>query len=270
MIKTEARNPKTMHIDKMTAGEIVAVIQKENKNAVDAIDTELPAIAKAIEEIARRMAEGGRLFYTGCGTSGRLGVLDASECPPTFGVAHDLVVGIIAGGDTALRFAVEGAEDDAEAGKADLLARKLTKKDSVVGISAAGGAAYVVGALSFAKEVGAFTVALSCNEGCQIERIADVGIHTDTGAEAVTGSTRMKAGSAHKMVLNMISTGVMIRLGHVYENMMINLRPSNIKLKRRMKDIVAQIVGCDEEYADTLLSQNEWNIRKAVAAAERG
>ena len=269
MIKTEERNLKTMHIDKMSASEIAAVIQEENKHAVNAIDTELPAIARAIEEITHRMTSGGRLFYVGCGTSGRLGVLDASECPPTYGVPHELVVGIIAGGDRALRFAVEGAEDDTNAGKADLMAHGLTEKDSVVGISAAGGAAYVIGALSFAKEIGAFTVALSCNAGCAIEKISDVGIHTDTGAEAVTGSTRMKAGSAHKMVLNMISTGVMIRLGHVYENMMINLRPSNIKLTKRMIGIVAQIVGCDAEKAENLLSENEWNIRKAVTAAKK-
>ena len=269
MIKTEKRNPQTTHIDKMTAEEIVAVIQEENKNAVNAIDTELPTIAEAIEEIARRMSLGGRLFYMGCGTSGRLGVLDASECPPTYGVPHGLVVGIIAGGDKALRFAVEGAEDNAEAGIADLMAYAPTEKDSVVGISAAGGASYVIGGLSAAKEVGAFTVALSCNAGCAIETIADVGIHTDTGAEAVTGSTRMKAGSAHKMVLNMISTGVMIRLGHVYENLMINLRPSNIKLKKRMIGIVSEIVGCDEKTAEALLSENEWNIRKAVTAAKK-
>lgn len=270
MLRTEERNPKTKNIDEMTPQEIACVIQEENKNAVNAIDAALPAIASAIEKIALRMAEGGRLFYVGCGTSGRLGVLDASECPPTYGVPHGLVNGIIAGGDKALRFAAEGAEDNEKAGRDDLMAYGITEKDSVVGISAAGGASYVIGALSYGKEVGALTAALSCNAGCAIEKIADIAINTDTGAEVVAGSTRMKAGSAHKMVLNMISTGVMIRLGYVYENLMINLRPSNIKLKKRMIGIVSEIVGCAEACAETLLSENEWNIRKAVETAKKG
>ena len=258
-----------MRLDKMSSLEAVKLMNDEDKTVAFAVEKALPEIARAVDFAVASFNEGGRLIYIGAGTSGRLGVLDASECPPTYGVPHELVVGIIAGGDTALRFAVEGAEDDADMGRSDLMARGLTEKDSVVGISAAGGAAYVIGALTFARERGAFTVALSCNEGCAMEKIADVGIHTDTGAEVITGSTRMKAGSAHKMVLNMISTGVMIRLGHVYENMMINLRPSNIKLKKRMIGIVAQIVGCDAERAEILLSENEWNIRKAVTAAKK-
>jgi N-acetylmuramic acid 6-phosphate etherase len=175
-----------------------------------------------------------------------------------------LVVGIIAGGDGALRRAVEGAEDSAEAGRNDLAARELNENDAVVGISAAGGAGYVLGGLDYAREVGALTIALSCNEGCPIEQIADIGIHPDTGAEVVTGSTRMKAGSAHKMILNMISTGVMIRQGYVYENLMIHLRPSNIKLRARMIRIVSDILGVDLTEAEQLLEQNDFVIRQAV------
>jgi N-acetylmuramic acid 6-phosphate etherase len=264
MIKTEMRNEDSRHIDRMSTADMMRLMQQENLNAVHAIDSQLEAIGRAVDEISERMARGGRLFYIGCGTSGRLGVLDASECPPTFGVSPDLVVGIIAGGDGALRRAVEGAEDSAEAGRGDLVARELNENDAVVGISAAGGAGYVLGGLGYAKEVGALTIALSCNEGCPIEQIADIGIHPDTGAEVVTGSTRMKAGSAHKMILNMISTGVMIRQGHVYENLMIHLRPSNIKLRARMIRIVSDILGVDGAEAERLLEQNDFVIRQAV------
>lgn len=264
MIKTEQRNPKTMHIDRMETSDMVRIMQEENKNAVNAIDSQLTAITAAIDAISQRMQKGGRLFYIGCGTSGRLGVLDASECPPTYGVPKDLVVGIIAGGDTALRNAVENAEDSKDFGKKDLAAYNITEQDSLVGISVAGGAAYVLGAMEYARSCGALTVALSCNAGCPIEHLADISIHPNTGAEVVTGSTRMKAGSAHKMILNMISTAVMIKQGHVYENMMINLRPSNIKLKNRMISIVCDITGCDPEEAERLLAENGYVIKAAV------
>ena len=266
MLKTEMRNEKTTHIDRMSTAEMMRVMQDENVHAAMAIETELDTIAQAVDAITERMREGGRLFYIGCGTSGRLGVVDASECPPTYGVPHGLVVGIIAGGDGAIRKAVEGAEDSRQMGYADLSAYELTDKDSVVGISVAGGASYVLGAFDLAKEKGALTVAISSNEGCPIEQIADFGIHPDTGAEVVTGSTRMKAGSAHKMILNMISTSVMIKLGHVYENLMINLRPSNIKLRDRMIRIVRDITGEDYDTAEQLLNDNEFNIRLAVEA----
>ena len=266
MLKTEMRNEKTTHIDRMSTAEMMRVMQDENLHAAMAIETELDAIGRAVDAITERMREGGRLFYIGCGTSGRLGVVDASECPPTYGVPHGLGVGIIAGGDGAIRKAVEGAEDSRPMGYSDLSAYGLTEKDSVVGISVAGGASYVLGAFDLAREVGALTVAISSNEGCPIEQVADIGIHPDTGAEVVTGSTRMKAGSAHKMILTMISTSVMVKLGHVYENLMINLRPSNIKLRDRMIRIVCDITG--EEYAvsERLLEENEFNIRKAIEA----
>jgi len=269
MLKTEYRNPKTTHIDKMTAHEMVRVMQEENINAAHAIDAELDAIARAIDAIAARMAEGGRLFYIGCGTSGRLGVLDASECPPTYGVSRDMVIGIIAGGDGAIRNAVEGAEDSREAGYRDLAAYAIGKNDCVVGISVAGGAGYVLGAFEKAREEGALLVALSCNEGCPIEQAADIGIHPDTGAEVITGSTRMKAGSAHKMILNMISTAVMVKLGHVYENMMINLRPSNIKLRDRMIRILVEITALSYDEAERLLEENGFSLKAALNAFEK-
>lgn len=264
MLKTEMRNENTMHIDQMSTIEMMQVMQNENMNAARAVGEELEAIGTAVDAIAARMKEGGRLFYVGCGTSGRLGVLDASECPPTYGVPYDLVQGMIAGGFDALVKAGEGAEDSFDSGYLDLKVQNLTAKDSVVGISVAGGAAYVLGAFSHAKEVGALTIGLSCNRGSRVDTEGDISICPDTGAEVITGSTRMKAGSAHKMILNMISTGVMIRLGHVYENLMINLRPTNIKLKNRMIRIVSDITGLDSKAAEKLLEENDYVIRKAV------
>lgn len=264
MLKTEMRNPNTMHIDQMTTADMIAAIQAENLNAVAAVGAVQAEIAETVDAVSARMAEGGRLFYVGCGTSGRLGVLDASECPPTFGVSRDLVIGIIAGGDGALRNAVEGAEDSAEFGYNDLNKFGITEKDSVVGISAAGGAAYVLGAFDCAKAHGALTVAITSNRECKLTEKADISICPDTGAEVVTGSTRMKAGTAQKLILNMISTSVMIKLGYVYENLMINLRPSNIKLRRRMISIVSDITGLETDAAEQLLNENDFVIRKAV------
>lgn len=264
MLNTEMRNPKTTHIDKMSTFDMVRVMQEENVNAATAIEPELPSIAKAIDAIAERMKKGGRLFYVGCGTSGRLGVVDASECPPTYGVPNNLVVGIISGGDGAIRNAAEGAEDSREFGYRDISEYGIGSLDSVVGISVAGGAQYVLGAFDKAHEAGALLVALSCNEGCPIEQVADIGIHPNTGAEVITGSTRMKAGSAHKMILNMISTAVMVKLGHVYENMMINLRPSNIKLRDRMIRILQEITKLPYDTCEFLLETNEFSLRKAL------
>ncbi|MBQ8431834.1 MAG: N-acetylmuramic acid 6-phosphate etherase [Clostridia bacterium] len=269
MLKTEQRNPKTTHIDRMDTAEMIRIIQEENKVAVNAIDAELERISLAVDAISSRMKAGGRLFYIGCGTSGRLGVLDASECPPTYGVSHDLVIGIIAGGDGALRKAAENAEDSREAGRRDLSAYGLCEKDSVIGISAAGGAEYVISALTYAKEQGALTVALTCNADSPLEQISDIAIHPDTGAEVITGSTRMKAGSAHKMILNMISTAVMVKQGYVYENMMVNLKPTNVKLRARMIRIVGEITGALPDVAEKLLEQNGFSIPAAVEAYRR-
>jgi len=268
MLKTEMRNPSTTHIDRMSTAEMVRIIQDENVNAAMSIEKALSSIERAIDAIAERMAKGGRLFYIGCGTSGRLGVLDASECPPTYGVPYDLVIGIIAGGDGALRKAVEGAEDSHEAGYGDISSYNVTELDSIVGISVAGGAQYVLGAFQKAREVGALIISLSSNEDTPIERAADIGIITDTGAEVITGSTRMKAGSAHKMVLNMISTAVMVRLGHVYENMMINLRPSNVKLRDRMIRILREITELSYDRCEKLLDENEFSLHLALRSQE--
>lgn len=264
MLKTEMRNQNTTHIDRMSTAEMVRIMQDENINAAISIEKALGSIEKAIDAIAERMSKGGRLFYVGCGTSGRLGVLDASECPPTYGVEHGLVVGIIAGGDSAIKKAVEGAEDSHKAGCCDISAYNITELDSVVGISVAGGAQYVLGAFEKAREAKALIISLSSNDNTPIGEASDISIITDTGAEVITGSTRMKAGSAHKMVLNMISTAVMVKLGYVYENMMINLRPTNKKLRRRMIGIVTEILGCSLEKAEELLEKNNWNIRSAV------
>ncbi len=269
MLKTEMRNLRTTHIDRMSTAEMVRVIQDENINAAMSIEKALGSIEKAIDAIAERMKKGGRLFYVGCGTSGRLGVLDASECPPTYGVPSDLVVGMIAGGDGAIRKAVEGAEDNYEAGCRDISLYNITGLDSVIGISVAGGAQYVLGTFAKAREAGALLISLSSNEDTPIERAADIGIITDTGAEVITGSTRMKAGSAHKMVLNMISTAVMVKLGHVYENMMINLRPSNQKLRDRMIRILGEITNLSYNECEKLLEENEWNLRLALRSCEK-
>ncbi len=267
MLKTEQRNPNSSHIDKMTSYEMMQVISNENFNAAKAVEAVLPSIAEAVDRISERINKGGRLFYIGCGTSGRLGILDASECPPTYGVSPDVVVGLISGGDKAIRNAVEGAEDNYEAGQRDISAFNLTELDSVVGISVAGGAQYVIGALDLAKEKGALTVGLTCNDGCKISQLVDVSIVTDTGAEVVTGSTRMKAGTAHKMVLNMISTAVMIKNGRVYDNYMVHIKPMNVKLRDRMIRIVCDLANVSYEEAEKRLEANDWVI---VDAVEKG
>lgn len=264
MQKTEMRNPDTMNIDRMSTGEILRIINRENMNSVMAVEKALDRIEKACDAIISGMEKGGRLFYIGAGTSGRLGIVDAAECPPTFGVSKDLVVGIIAGGHESMFAASEGAEDNYEAGAEDLGKYDIKDNDTVVGISAAGNAAYILGALDMAKEKGAETIGITCNEKSKLDKAADISIVTDTGAEVVTGSTRMKAGTAQKLVLNMLSTTAMIKTGKVYENLMINLRPSNKKLTKRMVGIVKEVLGCGEDRAKTLLDENEWNLRSIL------
>lgn len=270
MIKTEQRNESSMHIDTMSCCEMVDVMQNANIEAAKSIDAVKSDIADVIEKISAKMKNGGRLFYVGCGTSGRLGVLDASECPPTFGVSPDLVVGVIAGGDYALRNAVEGVEDSFNSGKEDIAVYNITENDSVIGISVAGNAQYVVGALEYANSVNAYTVALTCNGECLITNIAKSSIVTDTGAEIVTGSTRMKAGTAHKMVLNMISTGVMIKLGRVLENYMVYVKPMNKKLRKRVLRITSELLNCSESLAEKLLEESNWDIKTAVEGYRDG
>ena len=263
MLKTEQRNPKSTHIDKMSTLDMVKLMSEENYVAVKAVEDAAQSIAEAVDAIAFSMENGGRLYYIGAGTSGRLGVLDASECPPTFGVSPDLVSGIIAGGYDCLVKASEGGEDSYENGILDVKDR-LHAGDVIVGISAAGGAKYVLGALEWAKTNGCVTVGVTSNADSLLAKNADIAIFTDTGAEVITGSTRLKAGTAQKLVLNILSTAAMVKTGRVYENLMINLRPTNEKLRRRVISIVREIKNVDEDEAIALLDSNEWNIRKAV------
>lgn len=267
MLNTEMRNENTMHIDKMNALEIATVMNRENMNSVLAVEKALPQVARAIDAAAEAIGNGGKMVYIGAGTSGRLGIQDAAECPPTFGVEDWVVQGLIAGGKERVFKAGENAEDIYENGVRDV-EDLLNPGDVLVGISAAGGAKYIIGALETAKKKGCVTVALTSNEGAPITKVADISIVCDTGAEAVTGSTRLKAGNSQKFVLNMLSTGAMIRTGKVYENLMINLKPSNEKLKGRVVRITSAILDCSEETATVLLERNDWNIRKTVEGAK--
>lgn len=269
MQKTEARNQATTHIDRMTTAEMLACIQRENLNAAKAVGEALPSIEKACDSIAEGLSLGGRLIYIGAGSSGRLGVLDATECPPTYGVSPELVSGIIAGGDGAMFHAVEGAEDDPELGARDLMAKNPTRNDRIVGISASGNAAYVAGAVARAKSIGCVTIGVTSNFGSRLALETDIPIVTDTGAEVIAGSTRMKAGSAQKMVLNMLSTCAMIKTGHVCENLMINLRPTNKKLADRMAGIVSELCGTELQESRRLLEENGFSIREVVGLFDK-
>ncbi len=264
MLKTELRNENTKNIDKMTTAQMLKVLDNENYNAVKAVTNALKSIEKAVDTVVLSFKNGGRLFYIGAGTSGRLGVLDASECPPTYGVPYDMVIGLIAGGDSALRKATEGSEDNPLEGIEQLKEYGFNNTDVLVGISAAGGATYVNKTIEYAKHLGAVTIGITSNEGCELDKICDISIVTDTGAEVITGSTRMKAGTAQKLVLNMISTCSMIKMGYVYENLMINLKPTNIKLKNRMIGIVCELSNCTPEIATEFLDKADWNIKEAL------
>lgn len=265
MLKTEMRNEESTHIDKMDTISMLKLIHTENANSVRAVEAALEQIATVCDLVAERISRGGRIIYIGAGTSGRLGVMDAAECPPTYGVSKDMVVGIIAGGDSCLRSAAEAQEDDPYAGQTDLKKYDLTENDIVIGLSASGGAAYVVGALEYANQIGAVTVSLTSNWNTPMEQVAQYNIVTDTGPEVITGSTRMKSGNAQKMVLNMISTAAMVKTGKVYENLMINLKPSNQKLRNRMIRIVCEIMNCTDEMAENMLAEHNWDIRRIVS-----
>lgn len=266
MIPTERRNPKTTHIDQADTLTMLRLINDENMHSVRAIDAALPQIEKAVDAAAEAIARGGRLIYIGAGTSGRIAVADAAECPPTYGVDYNTVIAVIAGGESALVRASENAEDLGNNGRADLLARNLTGKDVVMGVSASGNANYVVSAMEAAKELGCITISLSSNPDSRIGAVADIPIFVDSGPEVITGSTRMKAGNTQKMVLNMISTCAMVKTGKVYENLMINLRPTNQKLTKRMVGIVSDLCNVDADQALKLLEKNDFVIRKALTA----
>lgn len=261
---TEARNPATEHLDELPTLAMLQVINDEDAKVAGAVRAELPQIARAIDEIAARFGRGGRLFYIGAGTSGRLGVLDASECPPTFSVPADLVQGLIAGGDSALRLSSEHSEDSPEEGARDLAAAGFAKDDTLVGIAASGRTPYVLGALAHAKKLGALTVGLTCVPGSAISQAVDISISPATGPEVLTGSTRLKAGSATKLVLNMISTGVMVRTGATFGNLMVNVRPTNAKLVDRAHRIIAAATGCDMERAAKLLEEAGEDVKTAI------
>jgi N-acetylmuramic acid 6-phosphate etherase len=253
---TEARNPLTEHIDELSTLDMLRVIHEEDAKVAAAVAAVLPQTAQAIDAIAQRFAAGGRLFYIGAGTSGRLGVLDASECPPTFSVSPDLFQCIIAGGDSALRRSSEASEDSPEQGAADLASRGLARDDSVVGIAASGRTPYALGALAYARASGALTIALTCVPDSEMAAAAEISIAPLTGPEVITGSTRLKAGTATKLVLNMLSTGVMIRSGAVYGNLMVNLQPTNAKLIDRAERIIMAATGVDQTNAAALLKES--------------
>jgi len=261
---TEQENPQTGRIDRVSTLEAITLINDEDKLVALAVEKVLPEIAEAIDKIGKRLQNGGRLFYVGTGTSGRLGVLDASEIPPTFGVSYDLVQGVIAGGYNALYKASESSEDDKEAGKNDLQNRGLTEKDAVVGIAASGRTPYTVGALDFARQLGCFTACITCVPDSLITKSCETAIVAQVGAEAITGSSRMKAGTAQKMVLNMISTVTMIRLGYVKGNRMTNVKSSNIKLKERGLRILTAETSLDEKSAQILMNEANGDLRVAI------
>lgn len=252
---TEARNPATEDLDELTSLELVQTLHACDHEAVAAVTAELPRIARAVDGIVSRLEEGGRLFYLGAGTSGRLGVLDASECPPTYNTPPEMVQGIIAGGDTALRNSIERAEDDPEQGLHDLQERGFSGKDALVGIAASGRTPYVLGGIEYGRKLGALTIGLSCVPGSPVSRIAELAITPATGPEPVTGSTRMKSGTATKLVLNMLSTGVMVRLGYVFGNLMVHVQPTNEKLRDRATRIIATVTGQEYDRAGALLQQ---------------
>ncbi|MCO6044802.1 N-acetylmuramic acid 6-phosphate etherase [Aeoliella sp. ICT_H6.2] len=269
-LTTEARNPASEMLDALSPTEIVNLINAEDAKVATAVGEQSAAIAKAIETISLRLASGGRLIYFGAGTSGRLGVLDAVECPPTFNTDPSMVVGLIAGGFDALTCAVEGAEDNPQLGEADLKSIGLTAQDAVVGIATSGRTPYVLGGLEYAREVGAFRVGLACNRDAELTTRCEVNIIPVVGPEVLSGSTRMKAGTATKMVLNMLSTGVMIQLGKTYGNLMVDLRATNTKLMARAARIVSMTTQLSQERAQQLLKDCNGEVKTAILSFHSG
>lgn len=261
---TETRNIASINLDKMSSREIVELMNAEDSNVISAVKGQLEAIAKAIDAIVAAMQQGGRLFYIGAGTSGRLGVLDASECPPTFNTSPNMVIGLIAGDDVALRTAVEGAEDSLDGAKKDLEKYGFNSKDVLVGLAASGRTPYVIGGLSYAKGLGCTTVAISCTNNAKISALADVPIELLVGPEVLTGSTRLKSGTAQKLVLNMLSTGTMVRLGKCYSNLMVDVQPTNEKLRVRAENMVIEVTGVSRETAQETLRMTQGRVKPAL------
>ena len=269
-LDTERRNINTMNLDELSAVEIIEKINQEDEKIADCVKPAIPEIGKAVEFAVDSIKRGGRLIYIGAGTSGRLGILDASECPPTYGVPFDMVIGIMAGGDKAMRKAVEGAEDSKELAVNDLKELGLCEKDTLVGLAASGRTPYVIGGLEYAKSLGAKTVAVSCVRNAKISALADAPIEVVVGAEAVTGSTRMKAGTAQKMVLNMISTTTMVKIGKVYQNLMVDVATTNEKLRVRALNIVSEATGIDKENSKKLLEESRYDVKVAIVMGLAG
>lgn len=261
---SETRNPDTFDLDNLSTLEMVSKFNQQDATVAAAVALTLPQVAMAVDAAAAALTAGGRLIYMGAGTSGRLGVLDASECPPTFGVAHGVIVGLIAGGPGALLKAVEGAEDNEQLGISDLQALDLTVNDMVVGIAASGRTPYVIGALRYARQSGCRTAAISCNPDSPIAHEAEIAISPVVGPEALTGSTRLKSGTAQKLVLNMLSTGAMVKIGKVYQNLMVDMQATNIKLVDRARRMVCEATGCGAEQAETALQQVQYEVKTAI------
>lgn len=269
-LTTEGRNENTMELDRMTPLEIVTVMNREDEQVTKAIRPHLAEIARAAEWGIGALSGGGRIFYMGAGTSGRLGVLDASECPPTFGVSPDTVVGLIAGGEKAFTRAVEGAEDNRELGMQDLRDHGLSERDLVIGLAASGRTPYVLGGISYAGSIGCHTVAITCNADSEMSRTAELGIDVVTGPEVLTGSTRLKAGTAQKMILNMISTSVMVGMGKAYQNLMVDVMQTNEKLRARALRIVMEATGADKKEAGEMLEKAGGSCKTAITAILAG
>ncbi len=263
-LETETRNRKTMALDQMSTREFLQVMNEEDQRVPQAIQSQLPQIEMAVHQVMESFRNQGRLIYTGAGTSGRLGILDAVECVPTFSASPEMVRGIIAGGLKALTDAVEGAEDDEELGKTDLARLQLSERDTVIGLAASGRTPYVIGALAYAKSQGASTVSISCNKGSEMSAYSDIAIEVETGPEVLTGSTRLKAGSAQKMVLNMISTAAMVGIGKVYQNLMVDVQPTNNKLKERSKRIIMEATNVDYQTASTYFAKADQQVKTAI------
>ena len=269
-LTTEQNNPESVSIDQMDPIQIAMLMNREDLKVVAAVERVLPDIARAIELVTERVQAGGRLIYIGAGTSGRLGVLDASECPPTFNTPPALVVGLIAGGHRALTNAIEGAEDNRQAGEEDLRGIDVDAKDVVCGIATSGRTPYVLGGLAYGRSLGAATLGVTCNAVSELSEVSDVLIAPVVGPEILSGSTRLKAGTATKMVLNMISTGTMIRIGKTYGNWMVDLRATNVKLKDRSIRIVSGITGLDRERAESLLARCDGEVKTAIVSQALG
>lgn len=261
---SETRNPQTMDLDCLSTLAMVERFNQQDALVAGAVEKTLPEVAQAVDAAAASLQAGGRLIYMGAGTSGRLGVLDASECPPTFGVPHGLVIGLIAGGPGALLKAVEGAEDNQQLGEDDLKALELTPNDMVVGLAASGRTPYVIGGLRYARNLGCRTAAISCNPGSAIAQEAEIAISPVVGPEALTGSTRLKSGTAQKLVLNMISTGAMVKLGKVYQNLMVDMKATNVKLVDRACRIVVEATGASRSDAEHALKQTDYEVKPAI------